>query len=304
MDFSLWLTRAEYLFHETGLGLQRGGWVNWAAISTVTVLLLLFGISVQTVWQVDGLIQQLGSQLQVSAYLQPGVRGETVQPLVAQLPQVAAVEVIPRERAWEELLAELGATDMTGATTGLRENPLVDELQVQVHSPGEVLQLARQLEQIQGVDEVQYLEEALQNLAHLGQGLKQLSLVVVSLLTLAAIAVITTTMRLIVMARTRDIEIMQLVGATRVWIYLPFVLQGVVFGLTGAAIAWGLLVGMAGVIQSLLSQQPNFLQFLADGLRLHPGQRLLLPLILLGFGMLVGLVGSGLAVRQLGSRSS
>ncbi|XPM55916.1 MAG: hypothetical protein EDM05_051395 [Leptolyngbya sp. IPPAS B-1204] len=45
------LTKSDYLLRETLIGLKRGGWMNWAAVSTVTVLLFLFGISLQASWQ-------------------------------------------------------------------------------------------------------------------------------------------------------------------------------------------------------------------------------------------------------------
>lgn len=55
-------TKIDYLLRETFLGLRRGGWMNWAAISTVTVLLFLFGLSVQVSGQVETLLNQFASQ--------------------------------------------------------------------------------------------------------------------------------------------------------------------------------------------------------------------------------------------------
>ena len=71
------LTKLDYLLKETWLGLQRGSWMNWAAISTVTVLLFLFGMSLQTSWQLETLLNQFGSQLEVSVYLKPNVSVES-----------------------------------------------------------------------------------------------------------------------------------------------------------------------------------------------------------------------------------
>ena len=119
----------------------------------------------------------------------------------------------------------------------------------------------------------------------------------------ATIEVITTTIRLIVMARRREIEVMQLVGATSVWIYMPFILQGITFGLLGALIAWGLLVATHQSLQRLSAQQPEFLQFLAIGLEFTPQQLLLLPASLVALGSLVGLLGSLVAVRKFAVRA-
>lgn len=291
------LTKLDYLLRETLLGLRRGGWMNWAAVSTVTVLLFLFGISLQASWQLEGLLNQFGSQLEVSVYLETGVEAKSLQPLVTAMPDVATVKAVPKEEAWAVLVKEIGISDISGATQQLNGNPLVDELKVKARTPESVSTLAEQLRKLQGVDEVQYIDEAVKRIAQLNQGLNWISVTITTVLTLTAVAVITTTIRLIVMARRREIEIMQLVGATTVWIYLPFILQGVTFGVAGAAIAWGLIGGVQRFFANLLVQQPEFIQFLTSSTQPH-GSIWLLPLILLGFGGAIGVIGSLFAVRR------
>ncbi len=295
-------TKLSYLLQETGRGLQRGGWMNWAAISTVTVLLFLLGISLQTSWQVSGLLNNLGSRFEVAVYLQPDTTGEQLKSSIAQFPDVSNIEVISKDQAWKDLLADLGTTDIAGATEGLGENPLVDALKVQAKSAVAVPALAKKIARLRGVETVQYLDEALKHLTQLNRGFSQISLGVVALLTLTAIAVITTTIRLIVVARNQEIEVMKLVGATTSWIYLPFVLQGITFGLAGAVIAWGFLVVTRLLMRTAFAQQPIFLQTLGDGLRLNAWQVVVLPLILLGFGSIVGIIGSLFAVRRFASK--
>ena len=296
------LTKLDYLLRETFLGLRRGGWMNWAAVSTVTVLLFLFGTGLQASWQLEGLLNQFGSQLEMSVYLNTGIQAEDLQPIVAKLPEVTAVTAIPKEEAWKNLVQELGLSDINGATQQLAGNPLVDELKVKVRSSQEMATLSQKLAKVKGVESVQYMDEAVQRVSQLNRGLNWVSLTVTTLLTLTSIAVITTTIRLIVMARRREIEVMQLVGATTLWIYLPFILQGLTLGVVGAAIAWGFLSSLRQFLQNLLSQQPEFVQFLVNGLQLNPMQRLLLPLVLVSFGGVVGILGSLFAVRTIAPR--
>jgi cell division transport system permease protein len=293
------LTKLDYLMRETLLGLRRGGWMNWAAVSTVTVLLFLFGISLQASWQLEGLLNRFGSQLEVSAYLDTGVQATDLKPQVTVMPEVAEVRTVSKEEAWAALVQDMGLSDINGATRQLEGNPLVDELKVKAKSPEQVPVLAEKLAQLSGVDDVQYVDEAVKRVAQLNQGLNWVSLAVTSMLTLTAIAVITTTIRLIVMARRREIEVMQLVGATTTWIYLPFILQGIVLGIVGALVSWGLINGMQRFLQQVLSRQPEFVQFLTNGLQLSPFQVFLLPLVLLGFGSSVGVMGSLFAVRRI-----
>ena len=295
-------TKADYLIRETLLGLRRGGWMNWAAISTMTVLLFLFGVSLQASWQLEGLLNQFGSQLEVSVYLDSGVQAVSLQDTVAALPEVIAVEAVSKEVAWEQLVADLGISDIAGATEQLKGNPLVDALRVKASRSEAVPALASQLQNMQGVSDVLYIDEAVKRIEQLNQGLRWSSFLVIGILSLTAIAVITTTIRLIVMARRQEIEVMQLVGATNVWIYLPFILQGAFFGLVGAAVAWGLLTSIHQFLYELVNQQPDFIQFVVNGLRLTPRQTILLPSALLGLGSLVGLLGSLVAVRKYALR--
>jgi cell division transport system permease protein len=295
-------TKADYLLRETLLGLQRGRWMNWAAVSTMTVLLFLFGISLQSTWQLESLLTQFGSQLEVSVYLNSGIQADTLKPIVERIPEVVAVKAIPKEEAWQALVAELGISDIQGATEQLKGNPLVDALRVKTDTSEDVPILAGKLTALEGVDEVLYVDEAVQRLAQLSDGLRWIGFSVIGVLSLTAIAVITTTIRLIVMARRREIEVMQLVGATHIWIYLPFILQGITFGILGAGISWGLLMGIYRFLNELALQQPDFIQFLMQGLQLTPEQMLFLPISLLSLGTTVGLLGSLLAVRKMALR--
>lgn len=293
-----YLTKLDYLLKETFLGLMRGGWMNWAAISTVTVLLFLFGLSLQVSWQVETLLNQFGSQLELSVYLEPGIQAISIEPLVTKIPEVSGVKIISKEDAWIKLVKDMGLTDIDAATQQLGGNPLIDEMKVKAINPQVVITLATQLAKLPGVDVVQYVDEAVQRVMQLHQGLNWMSLTITIILTLTAIAVTSTTIRLIVMARRREIEIMQLVGATSAWIYLPFILQGISFGIVGGAIAWSFISLTQQFINKLLINQPDFIQFLNHGLQLTISQNLLLPIILLSFGGTVGLMGSLFAVKK------
>jgi cell division transport system permease protein len=296
------ITKSDYLLRETLLGLKRGGWMNWAAVSTVTVLLFLFGTSLQASWQLDKLLNQFGTQLEVSVYLDSGVQAADIVPFIETMPEVVTATPVTKEEAWSGLVKDLGLSDIKGATEQLNGNPLVDEIKVKAKESEQVSGLAEKLKQVQGVDEVQYVDEAVQRITELNQGLSWLSLGITTMLSLTAIAVITTTIRLIVMARRREIEVMELVGATTSWIYLPFILQGLTLGIVGALIAWGFITGTQHFVGGLLAQQPEFVQFLISGLQTTPREALLLPLALLGLGSSVGLMGSLFAVRRFAAR--
>jgi cell division transport system permease protein len=296
------LTKLTYLLRETWAGLQRGGWMNGAAISTVTVLLFLFGLCLQTSWQLDALFDHFGTQLEVSVYLEPEMAGAELLPTVETLPTVDAVRLVTKEEAWDSLLTELGVSDRTLATQQLEGNPLVDELKVTVINPTVIPAVVQQLQGLEGVDRAVYINEATERFRQIQRGLNWVSITITVVLSLTAIAVITTTLNLIALARQNELEIMQLVGATKAWILLPFVLHGIFFGAVGGAIALLLITLLRTLLQEILMTQTGFLRFLAEGFTINAVQHSLLSLVVLSLGISIGTAGSLFAIRRVSFR--
>jgi len=289
--------KVTYLLHETLLGLRRGGWLNWAAVSTLMVLLFLVGISLHLAWGLEASVGSLGNQLHISAYLRPSAQAETLVPTVKALDHVVDVQVITKEQAWKTLLIDMGMRDQASVEQQFGQNPLVDTLRVQVDALPHLDSVAATLTRLDPIEEVAYGSQVVKHLQSLQETLRLGCLTITSVLTLATVAVITTTIRLIVMARRREIEVMQLVGATAAWIYLPFVLQGFLFGVIGALAAWGLVLGSQGVLQDLFGTivALPFLQFTREAMTSRDWH---LPLILLGMGTFLGTMGSLIAVHR------
>ncbi|MBP0018482.1 MAG: ABC transporter permease [Cyanobacteria bacterium SBLK] len=296
------LTKVGYLCGESLSSLRRGGWMNWAAISTITVLLFLFGVCLQTSWQLESLLEHFGNQLEISVYLTPETQGETIIPMVRDIPHVKNIRAISKERAWQSLLEELGIADAEEATEQLEGNPLVDELKAIADSARAVPKIVAQLNRIPGVDRTIYVNEARERLQQIQRGLSWIGIVLTSILSLTAIAVVTTTLNLIAVARRNELEIMQLVGATKVWIFLPFIFQGIIFGLIGGALALILMTTMRALLANLFFVQTDFLKFLTEGLRLSLFQLRLLPIVIFSLGISVGTIGSFFAIRRFSFR--
>ncbi|MGA1356751.1 MAG: cell division protein FtsX [Prochlorothrix sp.] len=142
--------RLTYILQETGRSLQRGGWMNGAAVSTITVLLLLLGLSLQVGWQLDRLVGQFGNQLEINLFLSPGVAGESLLSYVQPLAGVESVTVITQDQAWERLRTELDLPDLAMIEAQFQGNPLVDELRVKAKSPEVVPDLVPQLAALGG----------------------------------------------------------------------------------------------------------------------------------------------------------
>ncbi len=294
------LTRARYLARETQLGLWRGGWLNGAAVLTVAVLLFLFGFGFNVATQIDTAFQQLGSRLEITAYLEPNQAPEPIQPQLEQLPNIATVVLVSKDQAWRELLQDLGAPDLATAqeNQGLMQNPLVDEFKIVASRGEDVPELAEAVETIPGIQSVQYLDQALASLQTLSQSAQRLGGILVIALGITAVAVIATVMQLLAVVRQPEIEIMELVGATPRWIYFPFLVQGAGLGMIGGFLAWGGISLTEQAILQWLTQQGDLLKLLGELLAdsVLGGGWLLLVLLVLG--AIVGLVGSGFIFIQ------
>jgi cell division transport system permease protein len=130
---------------------------------------------------------------------------------------------------------------------GLGENPIPASLQLRVHeasqTPEALKQLAASLGRLEGVEDVMYGQEWVDRVNAAIQMLRLLGLSVGLALGLASLLIVSNTIRLAVYARTEEIEVMRLVGASRLHIRAPFVLEGMIQGTLGAGLALVLLFG-------------------------------------------------------------
>lgn len=284
-------TRADFILKETVTGLRRGGWMNWAAVSTLVILLFLFGFGTRLSWQLQNAVAALGSQLEVSVYLAPEASGKKLIQKAEQLDGVQKVTLQTKAAALGQLQKEMGLKqDLTQTLEG---NPLVDSLRVKVATPEQVTTVAEQLKAIPGVSQARYGGEAAERLVQIDKTVRWIGLGVTGLLGFTAVAVITTTIRLVVLSRRKEIEVMQLVGAAPIWIYMPFLLEGLTLGLIAAMVAWG---GLVYTDQFLAQQIQVNVPFIV--LEVTEEQANLLPWLLVGSGVGLGSLGSFLAVRK------
>jgi cell division transport system permease protein len=296
---SAWTVKGRYLLRETWLGLRRGGWMNGAAISTIAILLFLLGTGLQVSWQMDNLVTQLGDQLEISVYLREGVPPDQLKSRIANMAGVTQVKTIPKEQAWRALLTDMGNSNIEEATALLGANPLADELKIKVNSPADLTTIADQVKQIDGIEEVWFTSGVAEGLRQLRWIMGSVGAALVTVCSGVAIAVITITIQLITVARRREIEVLQLVGATRRWISVPFMLQGIVYGTLGAVCAYTILHICSQSLGSVITQQSELIKSLLMGIFIDWRSTWLLPLILLLFGASVGMVGSWLAIRRI-----
>lgn len=284
----------EFFLRETFINVRRNGLMSVAAVSTVFIGLCMVGATYLTTVNLNLWAGQLARQVEIYVPLQDGLSAQdsrAARRRIEQLPGVQSVRFVSRHEALQEFQRQLGRQiDFSDFET----NPLPDSFDVRVASPEQVPATAALIRQIRGVDKahVDYGEPFMNKIFALRRVVWLVGGAAVVLLSVAILLIVGNTIRLTVFARRREIRLMQLVGATNEFICVPFVLEGVLYGLVGAVLAGA---GLTGVYQSLVRWLSASLPFLPLA---HPNGLIGFWVLLLFAGVVFGLAGSAMSLRR------
>ncbi len=290
-------------------GMGQSPLVQLVAIGTMAVCMLLLGTTTLILQNAQRVARDLGIDTPVTVYMQPDVDPDTLAQLqarVAGLPEVASVEHVTPEQALASLQAGLGGGDSLASVgdeqraellAGIDASSLPDSLEIALVpgvEPGFADALAARIDAMAGVEEVSALGPWVQEVERMLDTLRWLAIGVAALVSLACLAIVWNTIRLGVFARRSEIDILRLVGGTSRFVRGPFVVEGVVQGVLGTALAIACLWLGFELIRPFL-ERGMALMFAAGSLRFFS----LVELgVALGFGALLGLIGSRAAVAR------
>ena len=247
-------------------------------------------------------VQQLSTgwegTAQMSLFIKQDVSEKRIQKLAKKLRSwdgVEEVRYISREQALEEFRKLSG---FGGALDSLNENPLPAVLVVRPASnatePAQMELLLGKVRKLKPVDLAQLDMEWVRRLSGIIELGKRGVLLLGSLLSLAILLVIGNTIRLTILSRRDEIVVTKLIGATNAFIRRPFLYTGFWYGFMGAVLAWVLV----GILLGLLSDPVSRLSFLYNSQFSLGGLNLETTAILLSSGVMLGLLGSWLAVGK------
>jgi len=285
--------KTKFFLGEVVRNFTRNAAMQITAIGTVAVTIVLLGAFLFVRATLAGLGTDLLSQIEISVYTTNDATPKQVAALESALradPRVASVEFIPKKQGLIEMKDRVkGEIDMSLLT----ENPLPDKLRVKVKAPETVPAVAASAQKMPGVANAVFGQDVVAKMLRLGSVLRGIGIGVIVVFVLVAGIIISNTIRLTVFARRREIAIMQLVGATNTYIRMPFICEGLLDGILGAAIALGLLaLAKTTLWPRLLEALPGF--SLAN-VRVD-GTAMALELLLVG--ALVGAVASWISVGR------
>jgi cell division transport system permease protein len=273
-------------------GIRTASTTASMAVVTIAIVLVLVGSASLLVGNMSGLLDEFGAELQVTAYLDPSV-DEAAQRVLAQhvaaAPGVDHVEVVTRDEALARFERIAGGPELL---EGLDDNPLPASLEIhllpEARNSESLDILVASLDGLPGIEDLSQGQEWIEGYARAVWLVRMATLGIGIVLGAAALLIVANTIRLAVYARRDELEILALVGASRTFVRVPFLLEGTLQGLLGGLIA---LLLVWGAYELLLPQ-------LRFGLELLVGRA---DLRFFSFGESVRLVAAGSGLGLLGS---
>ena len=264
-----------------------------ATATMVLMLLLLAGFWIIQTGLLAGL-QFTEQKVEVVGYLQPNAQDNQIQALQARLeamPEVVAVTYVDRDRALELFRASMAAQGREDLTRYLDSNPLYASLEVKLVDPTDVREVGDAMRSDPIIRNVINIEDLVDRVLTVTSILRTAGTVVLIVVGIIVLFIIINTIRLAVVARAEEIEIMRLVGASDAFIRWPFVFEGAFVGLLGALLALGVLAAVADPINGLMVEFFRVLPLQFGSLARD------LVALVLGAGVGLGVLGSWLSVR-------
>jgi cell division transport system permease protein len=275
---------------EALLAFRRAPLLSTLSVTTIAFSLFVVGLFGLVAVNLQRTLADVAERVEIVAYLLPGTPLESItlaQQDIETFPEVARASYVSEDSALARARAELA--EFQDVLRELERNPLPASIEVNLRpafrDAEHVALVAERLGGFGFVDDVRYGRDWVEKLDRLRGIAAVVGLVVGAAFAVVAIIIIGTTIRMAVLQRGREIAIMRLVGATDGFIRRPFLLQGAIKGMAGGAIAVGLSYGTYLAGTKWLDFQAAF--FARDQ-----------ALAIVGFGAVIGLLGSALSVGR------
>ncbi|HEX5826861.1 MAG TPA: permease-like cell division protein FtsX [Candidatus Limnocylindrales bacterium] len=275
-------------------GFWRNALMSLAATLTMVLMLLLlagFFILQNVLLASLSFVEQ---KVEVVAYLENTATDDQVQTLISDteaMPAVASVEFVSRDEALERFRATQEAQGRTDLTQYLESNPLYASLNVKLVSPTELQTVTEALEQDEIVRNVLNIQALVNRVLTVTDVVRTAGVAMVGIVGLIVLFIIVNTIRLAVVARAEEIEIMRLVGASDAFIRWPFVFEGALVGLLGALLTLGLLWATSDPLSQAMVGFFNVLPLELGSVARDT------VILVMGTGVGLGILGSWVSVR-------
>ncbi|MFV8133283.1 permease-like cell division protein FtsX [Streptomyces syringium] len=298
--------RAQFVLSEIGVGLRRNLTMTFAVIVSVALSLALFGGSLLMREQVSTMKGYWYDKVNVSIFLCNKVDAESdpacvkgaatedqkkqIRADLEKMRVVQSVQFETSDEAYKHYKEQFGKSPIAGSLT---PDQMQESFRVKLKDPSQYKVISSAFSQRPGVQVVQDQKTLLENLFNLLNGMNLAALGVMGLMLVVALMLIVNTVRVSAFSRRRETGIMRLVGASSIYIQIPFIMEAAFAGLLGAGFACVLLVcGQYFLVNNWLAHHVDVIQFIGWDAVLAK-----LPLVL-AIGLLMPALAAFVALRK------
>ncbi|TYR76076.1 ABC transporter permease [Rossellomorea vietnamensis] len=281
-------------FRESLKSLGRNGWMTFASVSAVTVTLLLVGVFVVLMLNMNKLASDIEKDVEVRVLVDIGTEQAQVEELQTKIEQINGIDSIEfssKENELRNLMEDMGEE----FSLFEQDNPLYDVYVVKAVNPVETQRIANTIKGFENVNDALYGEAKIERLFSFLQMSRNVGLVLIIGLLFTAMFLISNTIKITIIARRKEIEIMKLVGATNWFVRWPFILEGLWLGILGSIVP--IAVVSSGYYYAHQFIEPKLRNHFIQILDYTPFIYQVNFLIIL-MGCLIGAWGSFMSVRK------
>ena len=290
-----------YTLKQGIINIKRNWMFSLASILTMAACIFLVGVFYSMVTNVNNIAHKVEQEVPVTVFFDEGTTEEQMQEvgnLIQARPEVERIEFESADEAWQKFKDQY--FQGSDAANGFKDdNPLVNSSNYQVY----LNQIEKQTElvaYIQGLDhvrDVEQSEKAANTLGNFNKLVSYASMIIIAILLVISIFLISNTVSVGIAVRKEEIGIMKYIGATDGFVRAPFIIEGILIGLVGAAIPLGLLYVVYNRVISYVMTEFSVLSNFMAFMPVSAVFRILLPVGLI-LGMGIGLVGSIFTIRK------
>ena len=287
-----------YTLRQGFRNLFRNKWFTLASIATISACLFLFGLFYAIVTNFQHIVKTAEEGVSVTVFFDEGIDDARIQEigdLIQKRPEVAAINFISAEEAWETFSEQYLGEYKDGFT----ENPLEDSANYQIYLNDVSMQsaLVTYLESLDGVRQVNRSEVTATTLTGVNALVAYVSVGIIAILFAVSIFLISNTVTIGISVRKEEINIMKYIGATDFFVRSPFVVEGMLIGLIGSAIPLGIIYALYNMVIEYVMERFSMLSQLLSFLTVDEIFKMLAP-VSLGIGVGIGFLGSIVTVRK------
>ncbi|WP_270596500.1 permease-like cell division protein FtsX [Enterococcus asini] len=275
--------------------LKRNGWMTVASVSAVTITLSLVGVFMAVIINATKLAEDIESNVDVSVFIEYGTKQPEIDALEKELKgldDVKGVKFSSADAELEKIKKSMGPKwDLFDEDS----NPLYDVFVVSTTDPKQTKHVAKEAGELENVYKADYGGLESEKIFKISEVVKTWGLAAAALLLFVAMFLISNTIRITIISRQREIQIMRLVGAKNGYIRWPFFLEGGWIGLIGSLIPVALMVFGYQKVYEILN--PILLR--SNYSMVKPGDfSLQISLVIVAVGFVIGSLGSVLSMRR------